>query len=118
MNTRPVIESSNAPLTLSASFNQDASCFAVGSETGFYGISLPHIARLMLICASVYTADPCKLFLMRGTVPSIRLHYKCLVLNHVDFNAGVGAVEMLEKTNFIALVGGGRQPKFAPNKVS
>jgi len=36
----------------------------------------------------------------------------------VDFNAGIGAVEMLGKANYIAIVGGGRQPKFAENKVS
>jgi hypothetical protein len=35
MNTRPAIESSSRPLALSASFNQDASCFTVGLETGF-----------------------------------------------------------------------------------
>jgi hypothetical protein len=34
-----------------------------------------------------------------------------------DFNAGVGTAEMLERTNFIALIGGGKQPKFAQNKV-
>ncbi len=37
MNTRPAIESSNNPAALSASFNGDASCFAVGLETGFRG---------------------------------------------------------------------------------
>jgi hypothetical protein len=41
MNTRPAIESSNNPVALSASFNQDASCFAVGLDTGFCGIVLP-----------------------------------------------------------------------------
>jgi WD repeat-containing protein 45 len=36
----------------------------------------------------------------------------------IDFNAGVGAVQMLGKANFIALIGGGKQPKFPQNKVS
>lgn len=36
----------------------------------------------------------------------------------VDFNAGIGAAQMLGKANFIALIGGGRQPKFPQNKVS
>jgi hypothetical protein len=35
-----------------------------------------------------------------------------------DFNAGIGAVQMLGKANFIALIGGGKQPKFPQNTVS
>jgi len=83
MNTRPVIESSISLVALSASFNQDASCFSVGLDTGF----------------CIFNSEPCQLRVSR------------------DFNAGIGAVEMLGKANFIALVGGGRQPKFPQNKV-
>lgn len=36
---------------------------------------------------------------------------------HPDFNAGVGLVQMMGKANYVGLVGGGRQPKFAANKV-
>lgn len=34
-----------------------------------------------------------------------------------DFNAGIGLVQMMGKTNYLALVGGGKSPKFAMNKV-
>jgi hypothetical protein len=38
MNTRPIIDESSGPVALSASFNGDASCFAVGLDTGFCGM--------------------------------------------------------------------------------
>ncbi|QLI63471.1 SVP1-like protein 2 [Metarhizium brunneum] len=40
----------------------------------------------------------------------------CLLKASRDFNAGIGLVQMMGMTNYLALVGGGRSPKFAMNK--
>ncbi|KAL8806043.1 MAG: hypothetical protein Q9182_001575 [Xanthomendoza sp. 2 TL-2023] len=83
MNTRPAIDESTGPVSLTVAFNQDSSCFAVGLDTGF----------------CVFNSDPCEMKVSR------------------DFNAGIGATEMLGKANYIALVGGGKNPKFPINKL-
>ncbi|KAJ5573979.1 phosphatidylinositol 3-5-bisphosphate-binding protein [Penicillium hispanicum] len=83
MNTRQVIDESVGPYSLSATFNNDSSCFSVGLDTGF----------------CVFNANPCELKVSR------------------DFNAGIGVVEMLGQSNYLAIVGGGRNPKFPQNKL-
>ncbi|KFX88124.1 hypothetical protein V495_04239 [Pseudogymnoascus sp. VKM F-4514 (FW-929)] len=83
MNTRPAIEPSVSPAALYAAFNDDATCFSVGLDSGF----------------CIFNSDPCELRVSR------------------DFNGGVGSVDMLARANYIALVGGGKQPKFPLNKV-
>ncbi|KAL1860090.1 Phosphatidylinositol 3,5-bisphosphate-binding protein [Paecilomyces lecythidis] len=47
----------------------------------------------------VFNSDPCELKVSR------------------DFNAGIGVAEMLGQSNYLAIVGGGKQPKFPQNKL-
>lgn len=83
MNTRPIIDESTGPVSLSAAFNSSASCFVVGLDSGF----------------CVFHSDPCELKVSR------------------DFNAGIGTAELLGSSNYLALVGGGRNPKWSQNRV-
>ncbi|KAM7534868.1 hypothetical protein Aperf_G00000109823 [Anoplocephala perfoliata] len=66
-------------------FNQDCGCFAVGTQNGF----------------RIYNSDPLKL------------------LQRWDFSdsdgVGVGFVEMLFRSSFLGILGGGRQPRIPNN---
>lgn len=70
-------------------FNQDQDCFAVAHETGF----------------SVYNSNPIDPRVSRtfsGTSSS---------------GTGIGLILMLHRTNYLALVGGGKNPRYPNNKV-
>ena len=68
---------------LYVSFNQDSSCFALGTQRGF----------------KIYSSYP------------LNEPYERIL------DGGIGIVEMLYKSNILALVGGGKCPKYNKNKV-
>ena len=91
------------PTVLYVSLNQDHSCFAVGTTNGFY----------------VYSVDPVKERFRKGLFPSFLFHSFCfhVFCLYTEWGMGIGIVEMLERCNILALVGGGDLPKFPKNKV-
>jgi len=68
-------------------FNQDNGCFACGLSNGFV----------------IYNVDP------------FRETFRRIFTN--GSNGGIGIVEMLFRCNLLAIVGGGRNPRFPTNKV-
>lgn len=68
---------------LYTSFNQDGTCFSIGTDVGF----------------KIFNSSP------------YRDNFERVL------EGGIGIVEMLGRCNILALVGGGKAPKYSPNKV-
>jgi WD40 repeat protein len=77
------MEELNDEQCLFSTFNQDGSCFVVGTKKGF----------------RIYNTYP----------------FRCLIKREID--GGISIIEILNRTNIIALVGTGHNPKFSQNKV-
>ena len=82
-NNNTITDNNNSNKMLYISFNQNSSCFAIGTENGFI----------------IYSTFPFKDKFTR------------------NLNGGIGIIEMLNSSNILALVGGGKYPKYNKNKV-
>lgn len=92
MNTHnPVISSKKSSRSniLCIKFNQDQGCFAVSHEHGFL----------------VYNTNPFELRVNRSFE------------NSSSSGSGIGHIAMLHRTNYLALVGGGKTPKYPSNRL-
>lgn len=92
---RPIREAVNnrrKPKFLSVSFNQDDSCFSVALENGF----------------RIFNTDP--------LTSKLSKTFKESATNQ-SRGTGIGYTRMLYRTNYIALVGGGKRPRHALNKL-
>ncbi|KAK6915588.1 WD40 repeat [Dillenia turbinata] len=78
------------PNLLHVSFNQDYGCFAAGTDRGF----------------RIYNCDPFREIFRRD-----------LDSDNSGMGGGIGIVQMLFRCNILALVGGGSEPQYPPNKV-
>ncbi|CAL4972283.1 unnamed protein product [Urochloa decumbens] len=76
---------------LHISFNQDYGCFAAGTKSGF----------------RIYNCDPFREIFRRDLAAE----------GDGGGGGGIGVVEMLFRCNILALVGGGDNPHYPPNKV-
>ncbi|KAK4157372.1 WD40-repeat-containing domain protein [Chaetomidium leptoderma] len=70
------------------------------------------------VVLSISFNDDCSCFAVGLNTGFCIFHAETCALRTIrDFNAGVGLVQMMGKANYVGLVGGGRQPKFAANKL-
>ncbi|EGW35706.1 uncharacterized protein SPAPADRAFT_131732 [Spathaspora passalidarum NRRL Y-27907] len=85
---------------LCINFNQDQGCFAIGHESGFL----------------VYNTNPIDLRVKRN-FPASETTTTTTTTTTNGGGTGIGQISMLHRTNYLGLIGGGKSPKFAPNKL-
>eukprot|EP00959_Pyramimonas_sp_CCMP1952_P273424 5715198-Pyramimonas_sp.AAC.1 len=89
---------------LSVRFNQDYGCFACGTDSGF----------------RIYNCDPftetVRAFVCKRERKAVASSSAPGGFRREFDNGGIGQVEMLFRCNILALAGGGRNPKYPPNK--
>ena len=86
-------------------------CFACGTNTGFRIFNCSPFRE-------TFCRGACALAYVRDSHDRLTLACLCAVPSYLaDFQYGIGIVEMLFRCNILALVGGGRNPRYPPDKV-
>ena len=96
MNSINNIEDKNQILYVN--FNQDFSCISIGTNVGYL----------------IYNVQPLKKIYSKSNSK----YNKNIFFINIELCGGIGIIEMLYKTNILALVGGGIYPKFSINKIT
>ena len=89
-------------MTMAARFNQDASYVALATDRGLRIHRLGPLQRPVCCCAREYVPSP---------------HSSSNSTGLSSSPGGLGLVDMHYRRNLVALVGGGKTPKFSTNKV-
>lgn len=117
MNTHsPLTNSSVGSNILWISFNQDQGCFAIGHENGFLVYNTNPVE--VRVKRSFNAGNTTKVAHSNGSgrPPSATSSPK-LNPTASPSGTGIGHITMLHRTNYLALVGGGVNPKFPSNKL-
>lgn len=125
MNTQKSLRASvllTEPKLLNVAFNQDQSCFAVCSEKGFRVYSTYPMELKMERNFSIPTNQSDKknngVIKELENIHSDGIKDKKLIDGMISTSGtGIGIIKMLYKTNYVALVGGGKKPRFPLNKL-
>lgn len=120
--SRPSSSSSphDAPGLLYGGFNQDFGCFALGLDDGFQIFNCDPLKlkkrKGIFFFLSPFSGRIVPPFAFLRTIWLIMLSWR--YSNLIVFeDGGISIVEMLFRCNYLALVGGGKNPKYPPNKV-
>ena len=93
-------------------FNQDAGCFSCGTASGFRLYNCEPFRETVTYLTSLPRPPS-----TRGSArPPVTGEHHSQIRREFS-NGGIGIVEMLFRSNILAIVGGGPSPRYPPNKV-
>lgn len=105
---------------LDVDFNSDGSCFAIGSEGGFYVYKLDSMEPVTIrsFSSHIKSKNACKFQAVDNGSSLVDLKtIEETQVTGVITGRGVGLIKMLLNTNYLLIVGGGKSPIAPTNKV-